>query len=172
METQGLTSMTDEAQLRWMALEDTTRQPAVILLHGGPGLPDYPGEVAPMVADHGHGDQAAVPGGQFGAIPHVLEQDVVGQLGELRSEVAERAASAADLLGLVGHLYEPQRGLDLARATSSRAVASLTGSPACCRFTDRRALDKGRLPHHVAHTATLGIDLDIVQRMPRTKDSH
>ncbi|MER5214242.1 hypothetical protein ABT063_27635 [Streptomyces sp. NPDC002838] len=47
METQGLVSMTDEAQLRWMALGDTTRQSAVILLHGGPGLPDYLGVVAP-----------------------------------------------------------------------------------------------------------------------------
>ncbi|MFD4942630.1 hypothetical protein ACFWNT_08845 [Streptomyces sp. NPDC058409] len=26
-------------------------QPAVILLQGGPGLPDYLGDVAPMVAD-------------------------------------------------------------------------------------------------------------------------
>lgn len=51
METQGLVSMTDEAQLRWMALGDTTRQPAVILLHGGPGLPDYLSDLAPMVAD-------------------------------------------------------------------------------------------------------------------------
>ncbi|MDO0930419.1 alpha/beta hydrolase [Streptomyces sp. DG2A-72] len=51
MEKQGLVSMTDEAQLRWMALGDTTRQPAVILLHGGPGLPDYLGVVALMIAD-------------------------------------------------------------------------------------------------------------------------
>ncbi|MEU4845592.1 alpha/beta fold hydrolase [Streptomyces gilvosporeus] len=51
METQGLTSMTDEAQIRWMALGDTTRRPAVVMLHGGPGLPDYLGDVAPMVAD-------------------------------------------------------------------------------------------------------------------------
>ncbi|WP_229698729.1 alpha/beta fold hydrolase [Wenjunlia tyrosinilytica] len=51
METQGLASMADEAQLRWMALGDTTRQPPVVMLHGGPGLPDYLGDVAPMVAD-------------------------------------------------------------------------------------------------------------------------
>ncbi|MFI6623749.1 alpha/beta fold hydrolase [Streptomyces sp. NPDC050528] len=51
METQGLTSMTDEARLRWTALGDTTRRPAVVMLHGGPGLPDYLGDVAPMVAD-------------------------------------------------------------------------------------------------------------------------
>lgn len=51
VEMQGLVSMTDEARLRWMALGDTSRQPAVVLLHGGPGLPDYLGDVAPMVAD-------------------------------------------------------------------------------------------------------------------------
>ncbi|SDM50255.1 proline iminopeptidase [Streptomyces sp. cf386] len=51
METPGLVSMTDGAQLRWTALGDTTRRPAVILLHGGPGLPDYLGVVAPMIAD-------------------------------------------------------------------------------------------------------------------------
>ncbi|WP_245172694.1 alpha/beta fold hydrolase [Streptomyces achromogenes] len=51
METQGLASMSDRAQLRWMALGDTARQPPVVMLHGGPGLPDYLGDVAPMVAD-------------------------------------------------------------------------------------------------------------------------
>ncbi|WP_251059304.1 MULTISPECIES: alpha/beta fold hydrolase [unclassified Streptomyces] len=51
MATQGLASMSDEAQLRWVALGDTTRQLAVVMLHGGPGLPDYLGDVAPMVAD-------------------------------------------------------------------------------------------------------------------------
>ncbi|MFJ3206210.1 alpha/beta fold hydrolase [Streptomyces sp. NPDC086989] len=51
METQGLTSMTDEVQIRWMALGDRTRRTTVVMLHGGPGLPDYLGDVAPMVAD-------------------------------------------------------------------------------------------------------------------------
>ncbi|MFE2377589.1 alpha/beta fold hydrolase [Streptomyces sp. NPDC059398] len=51
METQGLASMTDEAQLSWRALGDMTRRPAVVMLHGGPGLPDYLSQVAPMVAD-------------------------------------------------------------------------------------------------------------------------
>ncbi|MFD0417894.1 alpha/beta fold hydrolase [Streptomyces sp. NPDC127108] len=50
-ETQGLASMPDDAQLCWTALGDTARKPAVILLHGGPGLPDYLGDVAPMIAD-------------------------------------------------------------------------------------------------------------------------
>jgi proline iminopeptidase len=43
--------MTDEARLRWTALGDTTRKPPVAMLHGGPGLPDYLGDVAPMIAD-------------------------------------------------------------------------------------------------------------------------
>ncbi|MFI9030058.1 alpha/beta fold hydrolase [Streptomyces sp. NPDC053560] len=51
METQGLVAMTDGTRLRWMAQGDTAQQPAVVLLHGGPGLPDYLGEVASMVAD-------------------------------------------------------------------------------------------------------------------------
>ncbi|MCX5536376.1 alpha/beta hydrolase [Streptomyces sp. NBC_00006] len=51
METHGLASMTDEAQLSWTALGDRTRQPPVVLLHGGPGLPDYLGEVAAMLGD-------------------------------------------------------------------------------------------------------------------------
>ncbi|WP_406156676.1 alpha/beta hydrolase [Streptomyces sp. NBC_01005] len=51
VETQGLTSMTDGAQIRWRALGDTSRRPAVVMLHGGPGLPDYLDGIAPMVAD-------------------------------------------------------------------------------------------------------------------------
>ncbi|MFF7586479.1 alpha/beta fold hydrolase [Kitasatospora purpeofusca] len=50
-ETNGLVSTTDGAQVHWKALGDTTRRPAVVLLHGGPGLPDYLGGIAPMVAD-------------------------------------------------------------------------------------------------------------------------
>ncbi|MET8983234.1 alpha/beta hydrolase [Streptomyces sp. NPDC004539] len=51
METQSLASMSDGARLCWTALGDTARQPPVVMLHGGPGLPDYLGDVAPMVAD-------------------------------------------------------------------------------------------------------------------------
>lgn len=43
--------MSDGAEIGWKALGDTTRQTAVVLLHGGPGLPDYLGDVAPMIAD-------------------------------------------------------------------------------------------------------------------------
>ncbi|WP_280723874.1 alpha/beta hydrolase [Kitasatospora sp. MAA4] len=54
METEGLAPMADGAQIRWTAwtaLGDTTRTPPVVMLHGGPGLPDYLGDVAPMIAD-------------------------------------------------------------------------------------------------------------------------
>jgi proline iminopeptidase len=43
--------MTDGAPIHWSALGDTTRRPPVVLLHGGPGLPDYLGDVASMIAD-------------------------------------------------------------------------------------------------------------------------
>lgn len=43
--------MTDGTHLRWWALGDTARRPPVVMLHGGPGLPDYLGDVATMIAD-------------------------------------------------------------------------------------------------------------------------
>ncbi|MEZ0116000.1 pimeloyl-ACP methyl ester carboxylesterase [Catenulispora sp. EB89] len=45
-QTQGLARMTDGAQIRWIAPEDRTLGPPVVMLHGGPGLPDYLGDVA------------------------------------------------------------------------------------------------------------------------------
>ncbi|MEV7192194.1 alpha/beta hydrolase [Streptomyces sp. NPDC093510] len=43
--------MTDGARIRWAALGDTTCKPPVVMLHGGPGLPDYLGDAAAMIAD-------------------------------------------------------------------------------------------------------------------------
>ncbi len=44
--------MTGGAHLHWRSLGDTGHhRPPVVLLHGGPGLPDYLAEPAPMVAD-------------------------------------------------------------------------------------------------------------------------
>ncbi|MFF8955244.1 alpha/beta fold hydrolase [Streptomyces sp. NPDC014894] len=51
METQGLVSMSDGARVRWAALGEIGGEPPVVMLHGGPGLPDYLGDVAVMVAD-------------------------------------------------------------------------------------------------------------------------
>ncbi|MGW8378236.1 alpha/beta hydrolase [Streptomyces sp. ODS28] len=50
-ETRGRAAMSDGARLHWTALGDTAARPPVVLLHGGPGLPDYLGELAPMAAD-------------------------------------------------------------------------------------------------------------------------
>ncbi|MFI8931280.1 alpha/beta fold hydrolase [Streptomyces sp. NPDC053474] len=66
-ERQGLTRMTDAARIHWralddgagqalgdqarQALDDPARRPPVVLLHGGPGLPDYLGPVAASIAD-------------------------------------------------------------------------------------------------------------------------
>jgi len=56
-ETQGLAPMTDGARIRWIALggrdkaPDRAQRPPVVILHGGPGLPDYLGDLAAMVAD-------------------------------------------------------------------------------------------------------------------------
>ncbi|MFJ2771053.1 alpha/beta fold hydrolase [Streptomyces sp. NPDC087300] len=49
--TQGVATMSDAARVSWRALGDRRGQPPVVLLHGGPGLPDYLEDVAPMVAD-------------------------------------------------------------------------------------------------------------------------
>ncbi|GGV11826.1 alpha/beta fold hydrolase [Streptomyces spectabilis] len=50
-EKQGVAPMTDAARIHWTALGERTGQPPVVLLHGGPGLPDYLGPVAATVAD-------------------------------------------------------------------------------------------------------------------------
>ncbi|MFF9002045.1 alpha/beta fold hydrolase [Streptomyces achromogenes] len=51
---QGLASMKDGAQISWTALgntTDTTLRAPVVMLHGGPGVRDYLGDIAPMLAD-------------------------------------------------------------------------------------------------------------------------
>ncbi|MEO3754435.1 alpha/beta hydrolase [Streptomyces sp. B6B3] len=52
-EIEGVASMGDGAGIRWVALGGvpTRRRAPVVLLHGGPGLPDYLGDVAAMIAD-------------------------------------------------------------------------------------------------------------------------
>ena len=51
----------------------------------------------------GDGDEAAVPGGELGPVPDVVEEHVVGQRGQFRGDVADCAAAATDLSGLIGH---------------------------------------------------------------------
>ena len=43
--------MSDGASIRWTVVGDTGQRPPVVMLHGGPGLPDYLGDIAPMIAD-------------------------------------------------------------------------------------------------------------------------
>ena len=53
-ETRGIAAMADGAQISWIALGDkpnAARTQPVVILHGGPGLPDYLGDVASTVAD-------------------------------------------------------------------------------------------------------------------------
>ncbi len=49
--TQGFAAMTDGARIGWRAWGEETAARPVVMLHGGPGLPDYLGELAPAVAD-------------------------------------------------------------------------------------------------------------------------
>lgn len=51
MTTRGLATTTDGAELSWTLLGDGARKPPVVMLHGGPGLPGYLGDVAAMVGD-------------------------------------------------------------------------------------------------------------------------
>jgi proline iminopeptidase len=50
-QTQGFARMADDALIGWTAEGDIKRRLPVVMLHGGPGLPDYLGEVATMIAD-------------------------------------------------------------------------------------------------------------------------
>jgi len=45
----------------------------------------------------GDGDKTAVPLGQFGALPDITEQDVIGELDQLWGEVADGALGGARL---------------------------------------------------------------------------
>ena len=47
----GTAQMNDAAQISWQATGDRATGPAVVLLHGGPGLPDYLEDVAAMIDD-------------------------------------------------------------------------------------------------------------------------
>lgn len=49
--------------------------------------------------ERGDGDEAAVTGSEPGQVPHVVEEDVVGALGEIRGDVPDGTAAPADVAG-------------------------------------------------------------------------
>ncbi|WP_245687536.1 alpha/beta fold hydrolase [Streptacidiphilus griseoplanus] len=120
METQGPALMSDEAQLRWVALGDRNGKPPVVMLHGGPGLPDYLGDVAPMVAD----------------LAPVYRYDQRGtgrSRWDGRHSLARHADDLAELLDawdvpravLIGHSYGSDLAIRFCLAHSDRVAAML-----------------------------------------------
>lgn len=122
-ERRGIAAMTDGAQISWISLGDkpnAARTPPVVMLHGGPGLPDYLADVAPMVADlapvHRY-DQRGTGESRWQG-PHSLARHV------------EDLAELLDAWGapegvLIGHSY----GTDLA---TRFCLAHPTGWPRSC----------------------------------------
>ncbi|WAL98393.1 alpha/beta fold hydrolase [Streptomyces sp. Je 1-369] len=128
-EKQGLASISDGARVHWTALEDSGppdagggggRRAPVVLLHGGPGLPGYLGDVAAMVAD-------LVPVYRYdqrgtGRSPwqgrHTLTRHV-GDLAELLD------AWDAPRAVLVGHSYGADLAARFCLAHPDRAAAAL-----------------------------------------------
>ncbi|MFI6350171.1 alpha/beta fold hydrolase [Streptomyces sp. NPDC050560] len=105
-EAGGLASMDDGARIRWRRLgRRGSGEPPVVLLHGGPGLPDYLEDVAAAVADlapvHRY-DQRGTGGSEWRGC-HTLARHVRDLAGLLDLWEAPRAM-------LVGHSY----GSDLA----------------------------------------------------------
>lgn len=120
MEAQGLVPMTDGARLRWVASGDTTRRPAVVMLHGGPGLPDYLGDVAPMVADLApvyRYDQRGTGQSPWRG-PHSLARHVEDLAGLLDAWDVPEAV-------LIGHSYGTDLASRFCLAHSDRVAAVL-----------------------------------------------
>jgi proline iminopeptidase len=100
LETQGFAPMADGAQIRWMVLGDRTQKPPVVMLHGGPGLPDYLGDVAPMVAD-------------LAPVYHYDQRGTGQSRWQGRHSIARHVGDLAELLDawdapeavLIGHSY-------------------------------------------------------------------
>ncbi|MEU5686070.1 alpha/beta fold hydrolase [Streptomyces venezuelae] len=129
IEKQGRTSLTDGARVRWTAAApvdggprgaDGERPPPVVLLHGGPGLPDYLADVAAMVADLApvyRYDQRGT-----GRSPwqgrHTLARHV-DDLGELLDAWGARRAV------LIGHSYGADLAARFCLAHPDRAAAAM-----------------------------------------------
>ncbi|MFE6774901.1 alpha/beta fold hydrolase [Streptomyces sp. NPDC057702] len=133
--TPGLASMSDGARVRWVALGDTARRPAVVMLHGGPGLPDYLGDVAHLVAD-------------LAPVYRYDQRGTGGSPWQGRHRVARHVADLAELLDawdvpeavLVGHSYGATLASRFCLAHPDRVAAVLL---MCGPFVgDWRATDR------------------------------
>ncbi|RAG80552.1 alpha/beta hydrolase [Streptacidiphilus pinicola] len=112
--------MTDAARIRWNALGDTTRKPPVVLLHGGPGLPDYLGDVAPLVAG-------------LAPVYRYDQRGTGGSAWQGRHTFARHVRDLAELLDvwrapqavLIGHSYGADLALRFCLAHRERVAAVL-----------------------------------------------
>lgn len=154
--------MADGTRMGWRGLGDEARRPPVVLLHGGPGLPDYLGDVAVTVAD----------------LARVYQYDQRGTGGSPwrgRHTLARHVADLAELLDawdapaavLVGHSYGTDLACRFCLAHPDRVAAVLLMAGP---FTgDWRAADRAERDRRM--TAAQRERLDALDLLPhRTED--
>ena len=108
------------------------------------GAPEVECELLGIAAssENRDGDQAAVAGREFGSVPDVLEEHVVGEFRELGSEVAEHAAPSAGLLGLICHCVGPFADGSDGGGVDDEAVAHVGPQHALIRVVDGCSVDE------------------------------
>jgi proline iminopeptidase len=112
--------MTDGARIGWSSLGDATRTPPVVLLHGGPGLPDYLGDVGAMIAD-------------LAPVYRYDQRGTGASRWQGRHDCARHVADLAELLDLwsapaavlVGHSYGASLAARFCLAHPGRVAAML-----------------------------------------------
>ncbi|MEU9532669.1 alpha/beta hydrolase [Streptomyces sp. NPDC048213] len=119
-QTQGLAPMSDGARLRWTASGDTARPLPVVLLHGGPGLPDHLADLAAMAAD-------------LAPVYRYDQRGVGGSPWQGRHSLSRHVDDLAELLDrwdapeavLIGHSYGAELASRFCLAHPGRAAAVL-----------------------------------------------